>query len=54
MSKMGQYVLEMQEDALCMTVVEFCNKHGKSAAEVYWKYRREEEDIDLVVVRVID
>ena len=35
MSKTGQWVFEMQEDACQMTLAEFVEKHGYSAAEVW-------------------
>lgn len=35
MSKMGQWVFEMQEDAYEMTEEEFVKKHGKSNREVW-------------------
>lgn len=35
MSKMGQYVFEMQEDAIEMTRKDFIEKYGESNAYVY-------------------
>lgn len=35
MSKMGQHVFEMQEDAYEMTREEFIEKYGKQCADVY-------------------
>ena len=35
MSKMGQWVFEMQEDAYDMTLAEFIRKHGASQASVW-------------------
>jgi hypothetical protein len=35
MSKMGQWVFEMQEDAYDMTLPEFINKYGASQASVW-------------------
>ena len=35
MSKMGNWVVEMQEDAYRMSLGEFTRKHGFSSAEVW-------------------
>ena len=35
MSKMGNWVVEMQEDAYHMSLGQFTQKHGFSAAEVW-------------------
>lgn len=35
MSKVGQWVFEMQEDASQMTLEEFIDKHGESQADVW-------------------
>ena len=35
MSKVGQWVMEMQEDATCMTETEFVSKHGRSNIQVW-------------------
>lgn len=35
MSKTGQWVFEMQEDASQMTLEEFIEKHGESQADVW-------------------
>ena len=35
MSKMGQYVFEMQEDAYEMTEGEFVKKHGKQNRDIW-------------------
>ena len=35
MSKVGQWVFEMQEDASQMTLEEFIEKHGESQADVW-------------------
>ena len=35
MSKMGQWVFEMQEDAYEMTEAEFVKKHGKNNRDIW-------------------
>jgi len=35
MSKMGQWVFEMQEDAYDMTEAEFVKKHGKNNRDIW-------------------
>lgn len=35
MSKTGQWVFEMQEDAAMMTFSQFIDKHGTMAAEIW-------------------
>ena len=35
MSKMGQWVFEMQEDAMHMTLAQFIDRHGFSSAEIW-------------------
>lgn len=35
MSKVGQWVFEMQEDACQMNLAEFIEKHGYSRAEIW-------------------
>jgi hypothetical protein len=36
MSKVGQWVFEMQEDAYHLTLSQFIDKHGFSQAEVWY------------------
>ena len=38
MSKVGQWVFEMQEDAAWMTLGQFTDKHGFSCADVWYEY----------------
>ncbi len=44
MSKIGNWVLEMQEDAHYMTLAEFIKKHGESQADV-WHQEQEDEGV---------
>ena len=44
MSKIGNWVLEMQEDAADMTLAEFNNKHGESQSTVWDEVQREMEE----------
>jgi hypothetical protein len=37
MSKTGQWVFEMQEDASDMTLAEFIAKHGESASSIWYE-----------------
>lgn len=37
MSKVGQWVFEMQEDAYDMSLAEFIEKHGYSQAEIWYE-----------------
>jgi hypothetical protein len=47
MSKTGQWVFEMQEDAACMSLSEFINKHGYSQSELWYEVNfGDERDID--------
>ena len=46
MSKVGQWVFEMQEDASQMTLEEFIEKHGESQADV-WHQVWEEADYSV-------
>lgn len=46
MSKMGQWVMEMQEDAVSMTQEDFVNKHGVSQKNVWEEVQDEEFDIE--------
>lgn len=39
MSKVGQWVFEMQEDAMMMTLSQFVDKHGFAQAEVWHDVR---------------
>ena len=41
MSKTGQWVFEMQEDAYEMTLEEFIGKHGESQASVWYEVHEE-------------
>ena len=41
MGKMGDWHIEMQEDALDMTREEWTEKHGESCIEIYNKTRAE-------------
>lgn len=36
MSKMGNWVLEMQQDAYHMTLQQFIDRHGFSSAEIWY------------------
>lgn len=45
MSKTGNWVLEMQEDAYGMTLTEFVKKHGKSQAAVWHEVQEEFVDV---------
>ena len=38
MSKMGRWVLEMQEDAEEMEYLEFISKHGEANADIWRDY----------------
>ena len=46
MSKMGNAIFEMQEDAYEMTEEQFVAKHGKQNAEVYRNIMRPTENDD--------
>ena len=47
MSKVGQWVFEMQEDAYELTLSQFIAKHGYSQAEVWHEVRfGDERDIE--------
>jgi len=37
MSKTGQWVFEMQEDAVHMSLAEFMDKHGSHQAEIWYE-----------------
>jgi|TARA_B110000503_G_scaffold61012_1_gene96888 hypothetical protein len=44
MSKIGQWVFEMQEDAYDMPLPEFVHKHGASQAAVWHEVQQSIED----------
>jgi len=46
MSKMGNAIFEMQEDAYEMTEEQFVAKHGKQNAEVYRNIQRPSQSDD--------
>lgn len=46
MSKMGNWVFEMQEDAYEMTLNEFIEKHGQAQASVWYSVNSEESEFD--------
>jgi len=37
MSKVGQWVFEMQEDAVHMSLAQFMDKHGSHQAEIWYE-----------------
>jgi len=41
MSKTGQWVFEMQEDAYDMTLEEFVEKHGEMALSIWYECQEE-------------
>ena len=47
MSKVGQWVFEMQEDAMQMTLSQFIAKHGYSQAEVWHEVRIGDDGRDM-------
>lgn len=47
MSRTGQWVLEMQEDAQVMTFMEFVARHGYSAADVWHEVRFGDDSRDV-------
>jgi hypothetical protein len=47
MSKTGQWVFEMQEDATQMTLEEFVEKHGETAASVWYEVREESDYLEM-------
>ena len=47
MSKVGQWVFEMQEDAMQMTLSQVIAKHGYSQAEVWHDTRMGEDARDM-------
>jgi len=46
MSKTGNWVFEMQEDAYDMTLAEFIKKHGKSQAQVWHEVQEDSIDVN--------
>jgi len=44
MSKTGQWVFEMQEDAYDMTLEEFVEKHGETASSIWHEVQEEAGD----------
>ena len=53
MSKMGQWVFELQQDAMEMNFSQFVEKHGYSAAEIWQETRfgtDRYEDVDPEVL----
>ena len=42
MSKIGNWVLEMQEDAYDMTLAEFIKKHGESQSSLWHEVQEDE------------
>ena len=44
MSKVGQWVFEMQEDAQWMSKAVFVNKHGVSQADVWEEVQRQMDE----------
>jgi len=45
MGKVKAWVMDMEEDAIDMTVEEWTDKHGESLIEVYHEARRKYADI---------
>ena len=45
MSKTGQWVFEMQEDAYDMTLAEFIKKHGESQTSIWHQAQEEGEGV---------
>jgi len=46
MSKTGQWVFEMQEDAYDMTLEEFVAKHGETSSSI-WYETQEENTLEM-------
>lgn len=44
MSKVGQWIMEMEEDATCMTADEFSKKHGSNCMDVFERIQGEMAD----------
>ncbi len=47
MSKTGQWVFEMQEDASQMTLEEFIEKHGQTAKDVWHEVWAEADYMEM-------
>ena len=47
MSKVGQWVFEMQEDATQTTLEEFIEKHGSSQADVWHEVQEEFDFMEM-------
>jgi hypothetical protein len=45
MSKIGNWVLEMQEDAYDMTLAEFIKRHGESQTSIWHQAQEEDEGV---------
>jgi hypothetical protein len=45
MGKVKSWIMDMEEDAVDMSVEEWCAKHGESLIEVYHEARRKYADI---------
>jgi len=48
MGRVSDWLIEMEEDALCMTREEWTAKHGESCIDIYNKLRAEWLDSDIV------
>lgn len=44
MSKTGQWVFEMQEDAYDMTLEEFVEKHGQTAQSIWYETQEQADN----------
>ena len=47
MSKTGQWIFEMQEDAYDMTLAEFVAKHGATAACIWHEVQEEHDCLEM-------
>jgi hypothetical protein len=47
MSKTGQWVFEMQEDAYDMTLEEFVEKHGETASSIWHEVQEEADFMEM-------
>ena len=45
MGKVKAWIMDMEEDAVDMSVEEWCAKHGESVIEVYHEARRKYADL---------
>ena len=54
MSKMGQWVFELQQDAMEMNFSQFVEKHGFSAAEIWQETRFGTDRFEDVPQEVLD